>query len=159
MDYKSRKHPHRLPDSEYERLWQPVYFSAATEKRRPVLTRPNCPGVLLSALREAEQHYGTSAIAFCVMPDHVHLLACVSVEWGNVRDCFEHFEALSGHRIVQLGFSAPIWQRSYFDRHVRKKTPIWRVVNYILDNPVEAGLCARREDWRWAAYFGLPWEQ
>lgn len=159
MQRPSRRHPHRFQDCDYERLWQPVYFTAATEKRRPVLARHGRPAIVMAAIREAEESYSCATIAYCVMPDHLHLLACVSADGGNVRKFFEHLELLSGHRLAQTGVPAPVWQRSYFDRHLRKKDSIEKVVAYILDNPVVAGLCDSRDEWSWMASLGFPWER
>jgi len=158
MQRPSRRHPHRFQDCDYERLWQPVYFTVAIDKRRPVLTRHGRAEIVIAAIRDAEQRHSCATIAYCVMPDHIHVLACVTQEGANVREFFEHAESLSGHRLARTGIPVPVWQRSYFDRHLRRRDSIEEVVAYILDNPVVGELCASRDAWPWMAFLGYPWE-
>ena len=44
-----------------------------------------------------------------------------------------------------LGASGPFWQREYFDRLVRSRSLLRRIVSYIVRNPEKA----RLKDWRW----------
>ena len=43
-----------------------------------------------------------------------------------------------------------IWQREYWDRFIRDEKHFHAAIAYIHDNPVSAGVCARREDWHQA---------
>src|SRR6266849_8734288 len=45
-----------------------------------------------------------------------------------------------------------IWQEGYFDHRLRddeRGEELSAKMNYIRENPVVAGLCAKAEDWRW----------
>jgi len=45
-----------------------------------------------------------------------------------------------------------MWQEGYFDHRLRadeRGTQVSAKMNYIRQNPVAAGLCARAEDWPW----------
>ncbi len=47
------------------------------------------------------------------------------------------------------------WQVDYFDRYVRNEAHWQRVVAYIHENPVKAGLVGRAQEWMWGrAYVG-----
>jgi REP element-mobilizing transposase RayT len=153
-----RRQPYRFEDHRYEQPWQPVFFSGTTHHRRPLLLAGDAPQVLTTTLLESADKYRSAVIAYCIMPDHLHYLSCVVEEGGNVRKMADWLQRISGHRIASLGFSTPIWQRSYWDRHVRRNEKTSDVVAYILDNPVADGLCASREDWACSAFLGYPWD-
>ena len=150
------RHPYRLSSDRYEQLLQPVFFTLATERRRPFLTRDGVPETVLHIFAEQAILHSCALIAWCVMPDHVHLLACVVEQGGSVKAYIDSAKALSGHALTGLGLSAPIWQRSYFDRHARAQDDVAEIVRYILQNPVEAGLCDDADDWPFSGFRGWP---
>ena len=43
--------------------------------------------------------------------------------------------------------SGKFWQKESFDHYVRDKKEFWRILNYILNNPVKAGLVEKWEDY------------
>jgi putative transposase len=43
------------------------------------------------------------------------------------------------------------WQRESYDHWVRDSGELERIVAYIEDNPVKAGLVVRAEDYRWSS--------
>lgn len=48
-----------------------------------------------------------------------------------------------------LNRSGTFWQHESYDHVVRDDKKLIRVVNYVLNNPVKAGLCEKWEDWKW----------
>jgi REP element-mobilizing transposase RayT len=80
--------------------------------------------------------------AWCVMPNHVHVL--FRLERGADLDRVLHsWKSYTAHRIG-LGV---IWQREYFDRLIRGPEDFRETRNYILRNPMKAGL----RDWKWVS--------
>jgi hypothetical protein len=76
-----------------------------------------------------------------------------------------HFE-LMDERVAQvvadaLGFGErrstglPFWQDESYDHWVRGPEELAKIVRYIEENPVVAGLVSRGEDWRWSSAFGM----
>jgi putative transposase len=43
------------------------------------------------------------------------------------------------------------WQDESFDHWVRSEEEFWKIVAYIENNPVGAGLVGRAEDWGWSS--------
>ncbi|WP_425290788.1 hypothetical protein [Spirosoma linguale] len=48
-----------------------------------------------------------------------------------------------------LDRSGGFWEHESYDRLVRDWNELHRIVQYTLQNPVKAGLCARWQDWKW----------
>jgi putative transposase len=89
-------------------------------------------------LERAARTTGFTLLAYCFMPDHLHLL----VEGSRDSD-LAHFmksfkQASSFEHKRRVG--QPLWQRSYYDHVLRTEDEIGRAVDYILSNPVRAGL-------------------
>ena len=48
-----------------------------------------------------------------------------------------------------LNREGDFWQHENYDHSVRDDKERLRIVNYVLSNPVKAGLVYRPEDWEW----------
>jgi putative transposase len=91
------------------------------------------------------------------MPDHIHVLACVAREGGDVLSFFESFKKGSANAAGKMDHRY-LWQRNFWDRHTRNRHDLRRCVTYILWNPVEAGLCEQPRDRPFTSFRGWPWQ-
>lgn len=153
--FADRRKPHRLPRCEYQKIRQPVFFAACAKGRRPVLLKPGIPGMLDDLLNSNSRRHGCEIIAATLMADHLHILACVARDGGDVLTFFEGFKRGSAINAGKLGLR-DLWQRNFWDRHMRNSLDLRRCVTYILWNPVEEGLCQRPEDWPFTIFRGWP---
>lgn len=93
--------------------------------------------------------------AFCVMPNHVHLV-CRPLQRpdGEYHSLSAILHSLKGYtaRMAnrELGRQGPFWQDESHDRVVRNENELNRVIQYVLDNPVKAGLVQTWEEWLWS---------
>ncbi|MBK1875641.1 transposase [Pelagicoccus mobilis] len=87
--------------------------------------------------------------AFCVMPNHVHLLAMRREKSPvGLRDFVSRLKGRSAKELNELlGRRGAFWHPDWFDRWMRNFAELRRVEEYILDNPVKAGLVNRAEDY------------
>jgi hypothetical protein len=49
-----------------------------------------------------------------------------------------------------LDRSGQFWQYESYDRVVRDAEELSRIITYVLNNPVKAGLCDSWEDWKYS---------
>jgi REP element-mobilizing transposase RayT len=77
-------------------------------------------------------------LAYCFMPDHLHLLL-EAQEGGNLIRFVKTFKQMSAYR-YRLTFNQPLWQKGYYDHILRKEEDVRGVAQYICENPVRAGL-------------------
>ena len=67
---------------------------------------------------------------------------------GTLTDVVHSWKSFTSNQANQfLGRQGRFWQEDYFDRYIRHAQHYIDAINYIENNPVKAGLCARREDW------------
>ncbi len=89
-------------------------------------------------------------MAYAVMPNHLHLFfRCGTL---SLSDVMRRFKRCTGREANQrLGrVGQRFWQREWFDHWSRSAQEDDKIVAYIRNNPVRAGLAARPEDWPWA---------
>jgi REP element-mobilizing transposase RayT len=90
-------------------------------------------------------------LAWCVMPNHVHvLLETVSgVPLGDIVHSWKSFSAKKCNEVLKR--TGTFWMPDYFDRYIRDAAHLRKATEYILENPVKAGLCADPADWPWSS--------
>jgi type I restriction enzyme R subunit len=135
------------------------------------LANPDAADQVESALRHfAGERY--DLLAFVVMPSHFHWVFRPRSEW--VAQCTETsnghapddpvarrtprqriMQSVKGYSAYQcnrlLGLCGEFWQDEAYDHVVRNDEELFRIIDYIENNPVRAGLCERRADWRWSS--------
>ena len=92
--------------------------------------------------------------AVVVMPDHVHLLLTPLRDGEGwpfpLVDILQCLKSTTAHRMNKLlGMSGPVWEEESFDHVLRSDESLKEKCEYIRQNPVEAGLVERPEDYRW----------
>ena len=94
-------------------------------------------------------------MAWCVMPNHVHVLIRPRDALGKIVQSWKSFTgrwAMERNAELELGVpGAVFWMREYWDRFMRDERHLRQTLEYIHTNPVKAGLCGRAEDWRWSS--------
>ena len=94
------------------------------------------------------KHYETGA--FVVMPNHVHLLVVPHVPVARLTRRSKGYTARQANRILARTGEA-FWQPESYDHRVRNDKEWERIVRYIENNPVGAGLAAWPEEYPWSS--------
>lgn len=83
-------------------------------------------------------------IAWCIMPNHVHVIVEPLIrELHRILNAWKSTTARKTNRL--LGRRGPFWQVEYFDHLIRSEEDFCHSVEYVWNNPDEAGL----RDWKW----------
>ena len=106
---------------------------------------------VMEAIREGERQKRFYQLqAWVVMPNHVHLLILPHAALPQITHWLKGTTAREANRL--LGRSGePFWQHESYDHWVRSARQLQRIVAYIEENPVSAGLVATSEDWPWSS--------
>jgi REP element-mobilizing transposase RayT len=88
--------------------------------------------------------------AFCVMPNHVHLLITPLSALSKIMQELKGTTARRANAVLNRT-GARFWQDESFDHWVRNTEEFEKILAYIEQNPVKAGLTMRREDWPWSS--------
>jgi len=88
--------------------------------------------------------------AWVVMPNHVHLLVTPLTNVSALMQRLKGTTAREANR-ERCRAGTPFWQHESYDRLVRDAQEFGRIENYIVQNPVRAGLAASPELYRWSS--------
>jgi REP element-mobilizing transposase RayT len=88
-----------------------------------------------------------------VMPDHVHLVLAPLYEADSaycIAEIMQGIKSSSAHQINRLlNRVGQVWQRESFDHVLRREEGIAAKVEYIIQNPVRAGLANAVAEYKW----------
>ncbi len=121
--------------------------------RKPTFVQPGRADAALDCLRQSVARYSAEVYAYCLMPDHLHLLARTP---AGIRfdEFIRHFKQLTGFRLPREGTAKWVWQPSYYDHAVRREEDLGEVADYIWSNPVRAGLVQEATEYPFSGSMG-----
>jgi putative transposase len=90
-------------------------------------------------------------LAYCLMPNHVHLL--VETPDPNLGKGMRWLHGLYGREFNDRhGRSGHVFQGRYGSVRAETDEQLWGAAAYIAMNPVAAGLCKEPEGWPWGSH-------
>jgi putative transposase len=110
-------------------------------ERREYFVDAGCTALVRTELLRTASDHTVEVIAYCFMPDHVHILLEGGGPTVDVNHCAAAFRQRAGYAYRRLR-GGRLWQDGYFDRLLRREEATCKVAGYIIGNPVRAGLCA-----------------
>ena len=113
----------------------------------------------IAALIAESLHYRNGKVydldAFCIMPNHIHLVCKPLPKTDGpyhaisaIMHSLKSYTANEANRL--LSRDGAFWQHESYDHAVRDDAEWRRIINYVLNNPVTAGLVSNHEDWKWS---------
>jgi putative transposase len=96
--------------------------------------------------------------AYCLMPDHCHLLLTGRTVQANLSDMIRGFKGGAAKSLRQFGiFDA--WQKGFYEHILRSGEDCASAMAYIFENPVRAGLAKDCYAWPFSGSFVLEWRE
>jgi len=135
----------RLDPEIYRTPDLPCFVTIATKGKQAIFSERNLAENFVALLRAACKENGVPLYAYCVMPDHAHLLLSGSKTKGIIEFVGE-IKSRSTKLAWQHGYRGTIWQRSFYDHFLRRDEDCMLVAKYIIGNPVREGIVERWED-------------
>jgi putative transposase len=94
---------------------------------------------VLAQFRQSASQQQFAIVAFCFMPEHLHLLCASLSDSADLRRFVSDAKQKSGYRFAR-SVGGRLWQRGFYDHVLRDEEQTLTVVRYILANPIRAGL-------------------
>jgi REP element-mobilizing transposase RayT len=105
----------------------------------------------LSTLSAVVAHFGWRCHAYCLMPNHVHLLIETPVP-----NLSAGMQRLNSHHAIyfnrRYGYRGHLFQGRFHSELVHSDSHLLAAIRYILMNPVRARLCREPGDWPWSSH-------
>ena len=135
-----------------------IFFTVALgERGSDLLVRE--VGRLRAAVQATRAERPFAIEAWVVLPVHLHCVwtlpegdADFSTRWGAIKGRFSRGlragRRRSGHEARR---EKAVWQRRFWEHHIRGETDFVAHVRYCWDNPVKHGFVERPEDWPYSS--------
>jgi REP element-mobilizing transposase RayT len=147
----------RLNASQYVgRKW--YFVTICSAGRRKVLTRPGNAEKLMTHLLGVAKNCGMPVYAYCVMPDHLHVLVHGSLPTSDLLSFIKEFKQRTELEF-HAKFGREFWQKKVYDRILRPRDSPERVAAYIWMNPVRQGLCRHAVEYPHSGSTVVDWEE
>ena len=129
------------------------YFVTICSPRpsRPFQSKPDAEWLLRLLHQESDAH-SFAVPAYCLMPNHLHLLLHGISLTANLLCFVDNFKHKSSQRYWQR-HKTQLWQISFYDHILRDEDAPKKVAWYIWLNPVRAGLVGKPAEYPYSGPF------
>jgi putative transposase len=121
------------------------HFVFNTAAHKPLLVGELAQQVV-AAIERAATATSFELLAYTVMPNHVHLLVQGQSDSANAVRLVQRCKQQPGFQ-YRGDTGEHLWLPSFFDRVIRRDDNAGEIAEYILANPVRAGLMSADEVW------------
>jgi putative transposase len=128
----------------------PHHVTARGNRREPVFFEDGDQDIYRDLLSEQMRKAEVEVWAYCLMPNHVHLILCPSTADGMARAL-----GAAHRRWANFINARGRWRGHLFDGRfasvVMDEAHLYAAIRYVALNPVRARLVARAADWPWSS--------
>ena len=141
----------------YRRNYVPggtYFFTLVTFQRRKHFDTPHKLDLLHSKIRQVQRSKPFDLLAYCLLPDHIHLLIKLPEEDCNFSIRMREIKRLTTLWMKRetLGNVDPIWQDKYWEHTIRDEKDLQTHFDYIHYNPIKHGLTETYDSWEWSSF-------
>jgi len=142
------------PESYFGR--QAYFVTICCDRRDPFLRDEGTAQSVLAVLLECAAAHSFRLHAYCLMPDHSHVLAEGLHDRSHLREFIRVFKQRSAFAF-RKSHGRRLWEMSYYDHILRPLDRIEDVACYIWWNPVRKKLCARPQEFPFSGSQTIDW--
>ena len=128
----------------------PHHITQRGNRRQPVFFSDHDYQAYKSLIANACEVAQCKVLAYCLMPNHVHLVVVPETEDGLRKLFAEAHRQYTRMINFREGWRGHLWQER-FHSFVMDERYLMATVRYVELNPVVANLCDRAQDWPWSS--------
>lgn len=128
----------------------PHHVTQRGNRRGPVFFEPGDYARYKKILAESCRRSGVGCWAYCLMPNHVHLVLTPSSSEGLARAIGEAHRQFTSFINARAGWTGHLFQ-GRFSSVVMDEDHLLTAVRYVCLNPVRAKLVSNALDWPWSS--------
>ncbi len=128
----------------------PHHITQRGNRRENVFFTDDDRNIYLGWLKEYCSKHGVDILAYCLMTNHVHLVAVPNTEEGLQR-VFKPLHMRYAQRINRdRGWKGHLWQGRFFSSPL-DDAYLWSAIRYVERNPVRAKIVIKAEEYSWSS--------
>ena len=128
----------------------PHHITQRGNRREKVFFTDDDRQTYLTWLREYAAKHGVDILAYCLMTNHLHLVAVPMAEDG-LQKALKPLHMRYAQRINRArGWKGHVWQGRFFSSQL-DEAYLWAAMRYVERNPVRARIVRKAENYRWSS--------
>ena len=128
----------------------PHHITQRGNNRQDVFLLDDDRRFYLETLRERSQRHGVTLLGYCLMANHVHLVAIPERPDSLARALGQSHSRYAQGFNRRYGRTGHLWQNRFYS-YPLGRTHLVRALLYVDLNPVRAGLVGRAEEYPWSS--------
>jgi putative transposase len=144
VPFSSRHRPAHWPVVEVSNRSIIVFLTVCVRGRRSPLARPEVHELMVATWRGATEWL---IGRYVLMPDHLHLFCTPATKDSLSLSAWVRYWKSRSSKVWPCADEKPVWQQDFWDRQLRRGESYAQKWDYVVNNPVRAGLCGLMEDW------------
>jgi putative transposase len=137
--------PQRLSDHSYTGI-QRYFLTICTHHRTELFRDKDVVDAVVDHFLQTAREHDVAIVAYCVMPDHVHLLVDGERDDSDLTRFVKIAKQRAGYWFKQR-VGKRLWQKGYYEHVLRNDERTEAVAYYIIANPVRKHLVERPEEY------------
>jgi len=137
-----------------DRIWidNPIFFiTTCTEDRMNILANPEVAAILVEEWKTTHARHRWHIGRYVIMPNHVHFFCTPENEADDLSVFMKFWKEWTSKKIKKTCniIEGSVWQKEFFDHLLRSEESYAEKWDYVLNNPVRAGLVKEVGEWPW----------
>jgi putative transposase len=128
----------------------PHHVTQRGNARRCILSGDRDRTIYLDLLRQAIELHSIELMGYCLMSNHVHLIAVPSENAGLGLAMKEAHGRFASYWNASNCSTGHVWQGRYYSCPLDERH-LWQALRYTELNPVRASMVAKADDWVWSS--------
>ena len=127
------------------------HVTTNTQDRRRVCLKKGIPELLIHTLDATRSIHGAKLHAFCILPNHIHLLAPGEKGLSKFMQTFKSNSTKEIRKQYKHLSKTFRWQAGFYDERIRDERQRSAALHYILGNAVKHKLVKEIMDYPWTS--------
>jgi len=138
----------RLSKECYIEQNRPFFITICVADHVPLFSDTGIASRMWDLIMKGHLMSHSNLICACLMPDHLHVIQSPAKE--NIIDLIGRWKSFTTTILRKEFHVQSLWQRSFYDRAVRKEEDLRTLAEYTINNPVRAGLVKLAGDYQYS---------
>jgi putative transposase len=130
------------------------FFTMVTSDRKPYFADTKCIDAFLSAFSTIQRYHHFELVAYCILPDHIHILMTLAEEDSNFSERLKEIKrktTISLRKTLEKP-GLVIWQKRFWEHTIWDHDEYQHIFDYIHYNPIKHGYSETYE-WEWSSFW------
>ena len=137
---------HRLRKGRFSETGRIYLVTTRCVPHRPIFANSSAAQIVMNEIHRRSEEGSCENLTCVVMPDHIHWLLRITAT-GDLSQVVGRMKGRSAHRINhQQCLTGKVWQSGFYDHAVRREEDLENLANYVVYNPIRAGLVSSVND-------------